>query len=197
MTLGFADEIITGFGRTGKFFAMEHYQVVPDIIVMGKGLASGFPISAMTTSEKIGSVWESLQHTSTFMGNPVGCAAALASVAEIEEKELVDRSRDLGAYFKTELESFLIRHPMIGDVRGLGMMVGIEVVKDKGSKEPASDLGRKVVTTALEKGVMATNYGGTYHNVVKMSPPLVISKEQLEIALEILDDSFSEVEASR
>jgi 4-aminobutyrate aminotransferase len=191
-----ADEIITGFGRTGRWFAMEHYDVVPDILAVGKGLASGFPISATITTPEIASAWKPMQHTSTFLGNPVGCAAALASLAEIEERGLVQRSAELGAYFKAQVEKLQQAHPLIGDVRGLGMMVGIEVVRDRATREPAPKEGARVVEAAMRRGVMANNYGGMYHNVIKMSPPLVITRRQLDVALNALDESFSEVEAS-
>jgi 4-aminobutyrate aminotransferase len=191
-----ADEIITGFGRTGRWFAMEHHDVVPDILVVGKGLASGFPISAMITTRKIADAWQPLQHTSTFLGNPVGCAAALASLAEIEERGLVQRSAELGTFFKAGLEKLQSAHPLIGEVRGLGLMVGIEVVRDRATREPGSKEGARVVEAALRRGVLINNYGGTYHNVIKMSPPLVISRRQLDVALGIIDESFREVEAT-
>lgn len=189
-----ADEIITGCGRTGRWWATEHFEVVPDIIVVAKGLASGFPISAAITRPEIAKVWKSLQHTSTFMGNPVGCAAALASLSVIEEDGLVARSAELGAYLKERLIALQADHPLIGEVRGVGMMVGIEVVKDRTTREPAAALGAQVVERALAHGIMATNYGGSYHNVLKLSPPLVITREQLDVAIAGLDASFREVE---
>jgi 4-aminobutyrate aminotransferase len=190
-----ADEIITGFGRTGRWFGMDHYDVIPDILAVGKGLASGFPISATIMTAEIAAAWQPMQHTSTFLGNPVGCAAALASLAEIEERGLVERSSELGTYFKTMLLDLQSRHPLIGEVRGLGMMVGLELVKDRTTRTPATKEGARVVDAALRRGVIATNYGGSYHNVIKMSPPLVISRQQLDYALEVLDESFTEVEA--
>ena len=189
-----ADEIITGFGRVGFPFGMNYYGVTPDIVTVGKGLASGFPISAVITTPEIAGAWQTMQHSSTFVGNPVGCAAALACLEEIEQRHLVQRSRELGAYFKESLLTLQESHPIIGDVRGLGMMVGLEFVKDRETKEPAPEFGRQLVTALLTKGVMATNYGGSYHNVLKMSPPLVITIEQLDKAIEILDESLSEEE---
>lgn len=189
-----SDEVITGFGRTGRWFGIEHCNVVPDIIACGKGLASGFPISAMITTPEISSKWKPLQHTSTFLGNPVGCAASLASLAEIEERQLVQRSAELGERFRRRLLDMQARHPLIGDVRGKGSMMGLELVKDRKTKEPASKEGAEVVRRALTKGVMATNYGGTYHNVIKMAPPLVITDQQLDVALDLLEESLAEVE---
>ncbi len=189
-----ADEVITGFGRTGRRFATEHYDVVPDILAVGKGLASGFPISAMMTRPEIAAAWKPFQHTSTFMGNPMGSAAALAALDIIETEGLVERSAELGRYFKDALCEIQPRHPLMGDVRGLGMMVGIELVKDAEMRSPASKEGHRVVDEMLKRGVMATNYGGTYHNVIKLSPPLVITKEQLDYGIKVIDESLALVE---
>ena len=190
-----ADEIITAFGRCGHMFAMNHFGVVPDIITVGKGMASGFPISAVLTRPELAGAFKSMQHSSTFVGHPLGCAASLACLQDIEERQLISRGRELGAYLKDQLLAMQPRHPLMGDVRGLGMMVGIELVRDRVTKQPASDLGHQVVHNLLQRGIMATNYGGTYHNVIKLSPPLVITREQLDWALRCLDDSLGEVEA--
>ena len=191
-----ADEIITGFGRTGHWFGMDYHGVTPDIMVVGKGLASGFPISATIMSEEVADAWGAMMHTSTFLGNPVGCAAALASLAEIEEKGLVQRGAELGDYFKSRLEELQQEHHLIGEVRGVGMMVGVEFVRDRESREPATEEGARVVDGLLQRGVIATNYGGSYNNVLKMSPPLVITREQLDTAITALNESLSEVEAT-
>jgi 4-aminobutyrate aminotransferase-like enzyme len=190
-----ADEIITGFGRTGELFAMNHFGVVPDILVCGKGMASGFPISAVITTPEIAGSWQAYQQSSTFLGNPVGSAAALASIAEIEDRGLVEQARTEGAYFKSRLTALVDKHPLIGDVRGLGMMVAIELVQDRATKAPASAEGRRVVAKLLQRGIMCTNYGGSFHNVLKMSPPLVITREQLDVAIAAIDASIGEVEA--
>jgi 4-aminobutyrate aminotransferase-like enzyme len=190
-----ADEIITGFGRTGDLFALNHDEVVPDILVCGKGMASGFPISAIITTPEIARSWKANQQSTTFLGNPVGAAAALACIAEIEERGLVERSRSEGAYFRARIDALKDKHPLIGDVRGRGMMVAIEVVKDRKTKEPASEEGKRVVARLLQKGIMCTNYGGPYRNVLKMSPPLVITREQLDLAIDAIDRSLGEVEA--
>ena len=191
-----ADEIITGFGRTGRLFGTEHSNVVPDILVLGKGLACGFPISAMVTTREIAACWESEQHTSTFLGHPVGCAAALASIKEIGDRGLVQKSRELGSYFKGALEEMKGRHVFLGDVRGLGLMVAMELVKDKQTKEPAPEAATQVVATALRRGLMATLRGGPYGNCIRMAPPLTITREQLEFAVKTLDESLTEVESS-
>jgi 4-aminobutyrate aminotransferase len=190
-----ADEIITGFGRTGELFAMNHFGVVPDILACGKGMASGFPISAIITTPEIAGSWHAYQQSSTFLGNPVGAAAALASIAEVEDRGLVERARTEGAYFKQRLEELREKHPLIGDVRGIGMMVAIELVQDRTTKSPASAEGKRVVAKLLQRGIMCTNYGGSFHNVLKMSPPLVITREQLDVAIAAIDASIGEVEA--
>ena len=190
-----ADEIITGFGRTGDLFAMNHYGVVPDILVCGKGMASGFPISAVLMTPTIASSWHAYQQSTTFLGNPVGSAAALASIAEVEERGLVERSRIDGAYFKARLEDIQERHPIVGDVRGKGMMVALELVKDRATKEPAPVESKKAMDRLLQRGIMCTNRGGPYHNILKMSPPLVITREQLDVAIDAIDASLGDVEA--
>jgi len=191
-----ADEIITGFGRTGRFFGTEHSDVVPDMMVMGKGLASGFPISAMITTREIAACWGPEQHTSTFVGHPVGCSAALAGIKEIQERGLVQRSRELGNYLKQALEEIRDRHALVGDVRCLGLMATIELVKDEQTKEPAPQEAAQVVAAALRRGLMATLRGGSYGNCIRMAPSLTITREQLDFAAVTLDESLTEVESS-
>ncbi len=190
-----ADEIITGFGRTGDLFALNHSGVVPDILVCGKGMASGYPISAVLMPPEIAKSWRAYQQSTTFLGNPVACAAALASIAEVEERGLVERSRTEGAYFKARLAALAEKHPLIGNVRGRGLMVALELVKDRRTKEPAHAESKRAVARLLQRGIMCTNLGGTYQNVLKMSPPLVITREQLDYAVDAIDAALGEVEA--
>ncbi len=192
-----ADEIINGFGRTGKMFAVEHSGIAPDILVVGKGLASGFPVAATIMRPELARAWQSMQHTSTFMGNPIACAACLASLSEIEERGLVQRSLEIGRQAMGALQDMQKRHPLIGDVRGRGAMFGVEFVLDRRTKAPGAAEGKRVVAELLQRGVMATNYGGSYHNVLKMSPPLTISDAQLQCALERLDESIAVVEREK
>jgi 4-aminobutyrate aminotransferase len=191
-----ADEIITGFGRTGKWFGCEHSGIVPDILVVAKCLASGYPISAAITTPEIADAWDSSQHTSTFMGNPLGSAAALASIAYIEQHNLVQRSAEIGARMLDALEQMYARHPLIGDVRGRGSMVGFEVVADRKTKEPSQKLARQIGDECQKRGVLATNIGGMYGNVLKLSPPLVITDAQIDFALSVMDESIAAVERS-
>lgn len=189
------DEIITGFGRTGQLFGCEHGGVVPDFLVVAKGIASGFPVSAVITRREIAAVWKSEQHTSTFLGHPVGCAAALAGIQVIQEEGLVERSRTLGAWLKEELLTLMARHSLVGDVRALGLMATLELVTDRAAKTPAKEAAQCVVHAALRRGLMATLRGGPYGNCLRLAPPLTIIHEQLEFAVRVLDESLSEVEA--
>lgn len=188
------DEIITGFGRTGHRFFVDSVDVVPDILVCAKGMASGFPISAAIMRPEIAQAFQPVQHTSTFMGNPMGCAAALASIDEIEERKLIQRSQKIGEHFMARLRELQRNHPLIGEVRGAGMMVAIELVQDLQSREPAASAAQRLAELALKGGVMINNVGGTYKNVVKMSPPLVITQRQLDCAIDILDRCLTDLE---
>jgi 4-aminobutyrate aminotransferase / (S)-3-amino-2-methylpropionate transaminase / 5-aminovalerate transaminase len=189
-----ADEIITGFGRTGKWFACQHADVTPDILIVAKSMASGYPVSAMITTPEIGQAWQSSQHTSTFLGNPLGSVAALASINYIETHNLVERSAQIGARMLDALRQMQIRYPIMGDVRGLGSMVGFEIVTDPKSKTPSRALARQIRELCHTRGVLASNVGGMYGNVFKLSPPLVITDEQIDYALAVLDESIANVQ---
>jgi 4-aminobutyrate aminotransferase/(S)-3-amino-2-methylpropionate transaminase len=189
------DEIITGFGRTGKMFCFEHYGVVPDILVTAKGIASGFPISATIASDEIMHAWEPFKHTSTFAANPIGCAAALANIDFVLKNKLPERSARIGQKFKSRLDEMKEKYEIVGDVRGKGSMVGIEVVKDKKSKTPAYKETKAIVKNALERGIIMQPPGGIYQNVLKISPPLVITDEQLDYAIDIIDESIRKASA--
>src|SRR5690606_9564314 len=158
----------TGFGRTGARFCIDRAGVTPDIIVTAKGVASGFPISAVTMRPEIAAAFRPVQHTSTFMGNPMGCAAALASIGEIESRGLIARSTGIGDTFSSRLGEMKGRHALIGDVRGMGSMMAIELVNDRDTKEPAAAQAKRLVTDALARGVIINNLGGPYKNVIKM-----------------------------
>lgn len=189
------DEIYTGFGRTGRWFACEHWNVVPDVLVVGKGLTGGFPFAACIGTDAVMEAWprstgEAI-HTSTFLGHPVGCAAALASMATLREERLVERSADLGARMQARLRDLAGDHPNVGEIRGLGMMIGMEMVRDRDSRTPAPELAGKLVVEGLRRGILLLG-GGIYGNVLSLSPPFVLTDEQADHALgvigEILDD---------
>ena len=190
------DEIITGFGRTGCLFAVEHSRVIPDFLVLGKGMASGFPVSAMITTREIASCWGAEQHTSTFLGHPVGCAAALAGIQEILENDLVRRSSELGAYMNANLRELQLRHRLIGDVRGIGLLAAIELVKDRQTREPATKEAERMVQEALNRGLMATLRGGDFGNCLRLAPSFTITQDQLDFALRTLDECLTVIEAS-
>jgi 4-aminobutyrate aminotransferase / (S)-3-amino-2-methylpropionate transaminase / 5-aminovalerate transaminase len=183
------DEIYTGFGRTGRWFACEHWGVVPDLMVVGKALTGGLPFAACIGTDAVMNSWprstgEAI-HTSTFLGHPLGCAAALASIAVLREERLIERSAELGEWLLQRLTAALGSHARVGEVRGLGMMVGIELVRDRESREPAPDLVGRVVVEALRKGVLILG-GGVHGNVISLSPPFTITEEQLAHAADVI-----------
>jgi len=187
------DEIITGFGRTGKMFCFEHFNVVPDILVCAKGVAGGFPISLMVSTDEIMNSWGIFQHTSTFSANPLGCAAALASLETIEKERLIERSARMGQEFLKRLNELKDDHRIVGDVRGMGMMCGAELVSDE-KKTPAVRETKQVVEYALKHGIILQPPGGRFANVLKMSPPLVITEEQLDFGLRTIDEALTYAE---
>ncbi len=186
-----ADEVQSGFGRTGKMFAIEHYGVVPDILVTAKGIADGFPLSAFTTRPEIADAFKPGDHLSTFGGNPVSCAAALANIAVIEEENLCERSSELGKRALSRLQAAARNSPLVGEVRGLGLMIGVELVKDA-ELTPAAAEAEAVKDFCLRHGVLV-GVGGVYGNVVRVQPPLVISQEQLDRALDVIAQGLAEV----
>jgi 4-aminobutyrate aminotransferase len=187
------DEIITGFGRTGKMFCFQHYGTTPDILVCAKGVASGFPISLVVSTDAIMGSWGAFKHTSTFSANPLGCAAALASIDVIEKEKLIDRSAKMGQQFMKRLEEMKEKHRIVGDARGIGMMCGLELVSDA-KKTPAVEETKRAVEYALKRGVILQPPGGRFGNVLKLSPPLVITEEQLDFGLRTIDDALAFVE---
>jgi len=163
---------------------------------VGKALAGGFPLSACMGKAEVMDAWRhnshDAPHSSTFMGHPMGCAAAFAAIGEIEAKGLVQRAREMGVVLGDRLKRLKDKYPIVGDVRNLGLMAGIELVRDRDSKEPATEETRRVVDSALRRGVILTK-GGAYGNVLSISPPLVITEEQLCFALDILDEALAAI----
>lgn len=188
------DEIATGFGRTGNWFAAQSFGVTPDIMAVGKSMASGFPISAMMAKADVAEPWSSGEQSSTFLGHPMGCAAALASIAETEERGLLTRSKEVGDRLKDGLLQIQKGHRLVGDVRGVGMLIGVELVKDRKTKTPAPDETCRVLERWEQLGVFAKGPVGSFANVLRLTPPLVITQEQVDFALRTLDESLTIVE---
>jgi 4-aminobutyrate aminotransferase/(S)-3-amino-2-methylpropionate transaminase len=189
-----ADEVQSGFGRTGKMFAIEHFGVIPDILVTAKGIADGFPLSAFTTRPEIAAAYMPGDHLSTFGGNPVSCAAALANIEFMEREKVPARAADIGRYAIDKLRLLQRRHPLIGEVRGSGLMIGMELVKDA-KLSPAAAEAEAVRDALLRQGVLI-GVGGTYGNVIRFQPPLVITKQQVDRAVEAIDQALSYVSSS-
>jgi 4-aminobutyrate aminotransferase-like enzyme len=186
-----ADEVQSGFARTGKMFAIEHYGVEPDILVTAKGIADGFPLSAFTTRPEIAAAYKPGDHLSTFGGNPVSCAAALANIEFIEQQDLPARATDTGNYAMAKLRDLQKHTPLIGEVRGLGLMIGVELVKDE-KLTPATSEAEAIRDGLLRRGVLV-GVGGVYGNVVRFQPPLIITRPQIDHALEAFAAALQEV----
>jgi 4-aminobutyrate aminotransferase / (S)-3-amino-2-methylpropionate transaminase / 5-aminovalerate transaminase len=186
-----ADEVQSGFGRTGKMFAIEYYGVEPDIFVTAKGIADGFPLSAYTVRPEIAEAYKPGDHLTTFGGNPVSCAAALANIEFIEREKLPARATETGNYAMGKLRELQKRNSLIGDVRGLGLMIGVELVKDA-DKTPATAEAESIKEICLQKGLLI-GVGGVHGNVIRFQPPLVITKEQIDKAIGIFTEALAEV----
>lgn len=186
-----ADEVQSGFARTGKMFAIEYYGVEPDILVTAKGIADGFPLSAYTVRPEIAEAYKPGDHLTTFGGNPVSCAAALANIAYMQREKLAERTAELGEYAIGKLKELQKNNPIVGDIRGLGLMIGIELVKDR-DKTPAAAEAEAIRDTCLKNGLLV-GVGGTLANVVRFQPPLVISKQQLDQAIGIFAEALKTV----
>jgi 4-aminobutyrate aminotransferase/(S)-3-amino-2-methylpropionate transaminase len=183
------DEVQTGFCRTGKMFGIEHYNVEPDIMAMAKGIADGFPLGGFIAREEIADSFKPGDHLSTFGGNPVSCAASLANIEFMLETKLADQALKKGEVFKKELERLAKRHKLIGEIRGKGLMIGIELVRDS-QKTPANTEGSRIRDICVDFGLLL-GLGGVYGNILRIQPPLVVSKGQLEKVIKILDLAFS------
>ena len=187
-----ADEVQSGMGRSGKMFAIEYTGVEPDMMAVAKGIASGLPLGVAVARSGL-MAWPPGAHASTFGGNPVSCAASLATIKLLKEK-LVANAADVGAHVMSGLRSLMDTHPLIGDVRGRGLMVGVELVRDRTTKERATDERDAVVTAAFHRGLLILGAG---KNAVRFSPPLVLTREQADTAIRIFDEALTEVERAR
>ena len=189
-----ADEVQTGFGRTGKkWFGIEQWEVVPDIMTCAKGMANGSPVGATITTSELAESFQGLT-ISTFGGNPVTSVAARATIEVIEEENLLENAHTVGTYLRQKLDGLKEKYPLIGDVRGMGLMQALELVKDRQTKEPAPEATVQLMERARENGLLIGK-GGLYGNVIRLSPPLNISKSDVAEAIRLHDTSFSEVRA--
>lgn len=177
------DEVQSGMGRTGRMWAAEHFDVVPDILAVAKGIASGLPLGATVARADL-MTWPPGAHASTFGGNPVACEAALATIALLEEG-LVEHAAAMGSRMMERLGQWPARWEQVGEVRGLGLMIGIELVRNKATRERASLLRDQVVALAFERGLLVLGAG---ENVIRLSPPLVVTEEQCDFAVETLEE---------
>jgi 4-aminobutyrate aminotransferase len=184
-----SDEVQSGAGRTGKWWAIEHSGVQPDIVCMAKGIASGMPLGICMSRAEIMD-WVPGSHASTFGGNPISIAAALATM-DVLEREGIENAARVGEFMLERLRGWKNSHALVGDVRGRGLMIGIELVKDKTTREPATALRNRVETVAFEKGLMILGCGETS---LRLCPPLIVSKEEASVALDILEESLAQVE---
>ncbi|HTA79826.1 MAG TPA: acetyl ornithine aminotransferase family protein [Terracidiphilus sp.] len=184
-----ADEVQSGAGRTGKWWAIQHSGVEPDIVCMAKGIASGMPLGICMTRANIMN-WVPGSHASTFGGNPISIAASIATI-DILEREAIANAAKVGGEVVKRLEGWKQTHPSVGDVRGRGLMIGIELVQDKATREPASALRNRVETLAFERGLMVLGCG---ENSIRLCPPLVVTSEEASVALDVLEDALTQAE---
>lgn len=187
-----ADEVQTGFGRTGKkWFGIDHWQVEPDIMTLAKGMANGVPVGATVAAPEIADAFQGMT-ISTFGGNPVTSVAARATIEVIEEENLLENAHNVGQHLRGKLEELKQKHALIGDVRGMGLMQGVELVKDPKTKEPAPQETNQVMERAKHNGLLVGK-GGLYGNVLRIAPPLNVSKNDVDEAAHLLDRSFAEI----
>lgn len=185
-----ADEVLTCMGRTGAWLCMEHWGVTPDVVTLGKGLGNGFPVTAMIARAPYSEAVERISASTSYGGNPMACAAALASIEVIEEENLLEHSTMLGELMLSRMREMQRRHPIIGHVRGKGCLLGIELVRDQGTKEPFEEAGTFVYQRAFQKGLAWIPAG----HILRMSPPIIMSPELALKGLEIIEDAIAEAE---
>jgi 4-aminobutyrate aminotransferase len=187
------DEIQTGMGRTGKFFAIEHYGVVPDMVSLAKGIASGLPLSALVAKSSIMKSWEPGQHASTFGANPVAVEAALATLDVYRSERLVASARRLGKKATKRLLEMKEKYEIVGDVRGMGMFIGVEIVKSKKTKERGVEEASQIIQRCFQQGLLVITAG---RNTLRIIPPLTITEDELSEGLDILEEAISEANKS-
>lgn len=185
-----ADEVLTCMGRTGKWLAMEHWNTVADISTLGKGFGNGFPVTAMVAREDIKASFDVISASTSYGGNPMACAAALASIEVIEEEGLLDNALRLERFFQRRMERMMQEHPIIGDVRVKGCLLGIELVKDRVTKEPFDEAGKMIYQKAFRKGLAWIPAG----HILRLSPPIIMDEEVAAKGMDIVDEAIFETE---
>lgn len=186
-----ADEVQCGFGRTGKMFASEHFDVVPDILVMGKAIASGMPLSALVARKEIFESWDTPAHFFNTAGNPISCAAALATIDTIIEEDLIENANIQGKYIVDRFNTLSNKFDCIGDVRGKGLLIGVDIVKDRVTKERDVDKAAKICWRCWEKGLILAFFS---ESVLRVCPPLILNMEEAKRAMDIIEEAIFEVE---
>ena len=188
-----ADEVQTGFGRTGEhYWGFQNFDVMPDIVTMAKSLGNGAPIAAVVTRKEIAETMKQKLHVNTFGGNPVSTAAALGVLEVIEEDGLQENARVVGGLFKTEMQKLQTKHKLIGDVRGMGLMLGMELVKDRTTKEPAREECAALHEALKDHGVLVGK-GGLFGNVLRIKPPMCITKADVAFAVGAMDEALGQI----
>lgn len=188
------DEIQTGFGRTGQMFAAQTFGVQPDIMAIAKSIASGFPLSAVVAGRQLMQRWKPGAHSTTFGGNPVACAAGLATLEVIRDENLLENCRKMGTRLLSGAQALQAKYPLIGNVRGIGLMVGLELVVPGQDKTPHPQAAQQLLEECLERGLLLYSAGLRNH-VIRIFPPLIVNQAQIDEALQILDDSLAAVTA--
>ncbi|MGG0307098.1 aspartate aminotransferase family protein [Priestia megaterium] len=185
------DEVQTGFGRTGEWFAAQTFDVTPDIMAIAKGIASGLPLSATVASKQLMEKWPIGTHGTTFGGNPIACSAALATLDVLKEEKLIENSKAMGKYAADQLQHLKAKHEVIGSIRSVGLMIGIEIINPK-TKQGDGSLLLEILDKCLEKGVLFYLCGNS-GEVIRMIPPLTITKEEIDAGLRVLDEALTEI----
>ncbi len=184
------DEVLTSMARTGKWLCMEHWNVIPDVVTLGKGFGNGFPVTCVAVREPFKESFEAISASSSYGGNPMACAAALASIEAIEEEQLNERSLHLGELAMHRMNKMKAEHPIVGDVRAKGCLMGIELVEDKATKKPLDEAGKRVYQKAFAKGLAWIPAG----HILRMSPPVVMEDKMLLKGLDMIDEAIGETE---
>ena len=184
----FADEVLTCMGRTGTWLAMDHYNVLPDVVTLGKGFGNGFPVTAMCVRAPFAEAFEKISASTSYGGNPMACGAALASLEVIEEEKLLENATKLGAFFEKRMLEMKAKYKIIGDTRVKGCLLGMELVKDRGTKVPFDEAGKMVYQKAFRKGLAWIPAG----HILRLSPPIIMNLDEAAIGMNILEEAVGE-----